>query len=198
MLLGDALSSLTDASVHRNAAESSLLRLPPELRNRFYTYVVGGNDFDLTDGLDRRPRARLRHTYFEPDYHMLGLLRTCRQIHAETRLLPFTCNIFSYSNTLTAFNWRRAMPTQMLAIRCWKIIWTSSFSAGLPYYASMCPLRNQSFVILQLFYGVTKVEMFLRNDRFDEVYPRAEKGGVSLSSFHKAFPQMDFVYTHVE
>src|SRR4051812_48744235 len=78
-------------SVENNRA-SPLLFLPPEIRNRIFHYAIGGKTFRQlyrTHGTQRflgepsgRPNA-------------FALLRTCRQIYAETAVVPFTSNVFS-------------------------------------------------------------------------------------------------------
>ncbi|KAF2830942.1 hypothetical protein CC86DRAFT_462965 [Ophiobolus disseminans] len=67
-----------------NQTSSPLLRLPTELRNAIYTHMIG--TIILTPGLMsiKDPRLIIE----------LSLLRTCRQTHRETALLPFQLNTF--------------------------------------------------------------------------------------------------------
>lgn len=143
-----------------------------------------------------------KHEFSDADtqYHMLGLLRTCRQIYAETRLLPFTCNVFSCDDMLSALNWVRAMPAQMRAIRVWRLWWTvpGSYLSPSGYMVDMSYKRRQSYVILQLFKGVTKVEVRLPNDEFEETSPKAKEEGVSRDSFGREFPQIRFTYIYLK
>jgi hypothetical protein len=72
--------------------ESPLLRLPPEIRNRIWRYTLGGKVFRQCYGTNRRcvlrPEPRERGNIF-------ALLTACRQIYAETSVLPFVVNTFS-------------------------------------------------------------------------------------------------------
>lgn len=79
---------LSSNSAERNAQESPLLRLPPELRNRIWTYVLSTKD-DITgrrwQGLQVEPR---RNT---PGYHWSLPLDLRRDCSATIRswVLPF-------------------------------------------------------------------------------------------------------------
>ncbi|KAF2831210.1 hypothetical protein CC86DRAFT_452337 [Ophiobolus disseminans] len=81
--------------------QALFFRLPAELRNQDYSYVLkkGPYIFKIKylksiDSTDERfalePRTRNR----------FGLLRTCRQIHAETVLLPFALNTLHFNNVI--------------------------------------------------------------------------------------------------
>lgn len=68
--------------------QPQFLLLPAEIRNMIHTYVLQGHIFNVT-----APSFRLKtrcRTYRDP----LALLRTCRQIHAETLLMVFALNTF--------------------------------------------------------------------------------------------------------
>jgi hypothetical protein len=85
----------------RNNQKSPLLRLPPEIRNRIWKYAVGGNTIKSVDiGLWRGDyRLKLPTSEQLPTSepgHVFALLRTCRQIYAETAVLPYTDNTFSF------------------------------------------------------------------------------------------------------
>jgi len=70
------------AITSRNAIESPLLRLPAELKNAIYGYVLGyGTYVALTFGT-RPVLLPSRRNY-------LALFATCRQIYVEAALLPF-------------------------------------------------------------------------------------------------------------
>ena len=71
-------------STSRNQSESPLLQLPAELRNIIYTYVLQEHS--------RVAAFPLRNT--GPRRYPLALLFVCRQIHAETALLPYALNTF--------------------------------------------------------------------------------------------------------
>jgi hypothetical protein len=90
----------TNYSTLRNAQESPLLRLPPELRNEIYEYTLGG--------LQIRPGHRLGgpgmwqvlskpvdadlSAPWQKMHYIAPLTLACRQIHTEAGLLPFKLN----------------------------------------------------------------------------------------------------------
>ncbi|KAF2030008.1 hypothetical protein EK21DRAFT_66407 [Setomelanomma holmii] len=79
-----------------NNQNSPLLRLPPELRNKIWRYVLGGNVLRWT--LVSSSRYSLKYRMAPPPGQIilgLDLLRTCRQIYAETALLPYQLNTFA-------------------------------------------------------------------------------------------------------
>jgi hypothetical protein len=66
----------------QNQTDRPLLRFPADLRNRVHGYAFGEEEeYAICDC----------HSENRPD---LNLLETCRQIHAETKYLPFTSNTF--------------------------------------------------------------------------------------------------------
>jgi hypothetical protein len=104
---------LTSVSAQRNARDSPLLRLAPELRNRIWTFVCAGHEIKIDEALemwigsaeyaietshqtvcdtDNHPEDQL---YYDsaPDF---CFLLVCRQIYAEAVLLPFSMNRFSF------------------------------------------------------------------------------------------------------
>ncbi|EUC37456.1 hypothetical protein COCCADRAFT_1695 [Bipolaris zeicola 26-R-13] len=82
--------------------DSGFLRLPANVRELIYGHVLGGTQIRVCDtrNCTRRHKCRSRGrklhfaTYFHLRRRRLALLTTCRQIHAETRLLPFALNEF--------------------------------------------------------------------------------------------------------
>lgn len=86
----DGLTSCN--SMDRNARASPLLRLPAELRNRVYEYVL----YKGTYWFNReRATTSKRPIEIVPRIaNRLSLLRVCRQTYAETALLPFSLNTF--------------------------------------------------------------------------------------------------------
>jgi len=93
----------------RNADKSGLLRLPPEIRQRIWTYAVHVQTVIVGYG-----------TYPEDAryYPEQSILRVCRQVHAETCLLPYSGNTFS-PDDMGCFNvWlKRRLPEQLAALR---------------------------------------------------------------------------------
>ncbi|KAH8733005.1 hypothetical protein GQ44DRAFT_766072 [Phaeosphaeriaceae sp. PMI808] len=77
---------------NRNQRESSLLRLPAEIRNIIYEYVLGGRTYRFKDALHFK-HARLNTN---GERHTLGLLSVCHQIYSEASLLPYSLNTFSF------------------------------------------------------------------------------------------------------
>jgi hypothetical protein len=80
---------LTTSSTVLNARNSPLLRLPGELRNTIYEYVLdeGGYTFIIPH---RPARA------FGERKNRLAPLSVCRRIHQETVLLPLSLNEFQF------------------------------------------------------------------------------------------------------
>lgn len=76
---------LTCYSTLRNQIESPLLCLPPETRNEIFKITVLSTYGGLIDGY----RAPSRE-------HILSWTRVCKQLHAETRLLPFALCAFKF------------------------------------------------------------------------------------------------------
>jgi hypothetical protein len=82
----------------------TLIRLPSELRNQINAYTLGGEVFDIycsrsftPFGLDTRiPRKQKK---------FLALLAVCRQLYAETRLLPFELNAFRFKSQDAFESW---------------------------------------------------------------------------------------------
>ncbi|KAA8616782.1 hypothetical protein PtrV1_10083 [Pyrenophora tritici-repentis] len=103
------LSPTEIALTHRNALTSPLLRLPPELRNKIYTYVIYDCLAYITSG---QPTASL------------NLQLVCRNTYKESRLLTFSLNHFWYYscpfprglNTDIAVLRKRLLPVQLRAI----------------------------------------------------------------------------------
>jgi len=83
-----------------------LLRLPAELRNEVYKYVLGGKSILVCSAKTRSHANLLIHQHFFSAPHRndcafvhhsrrdLSILETYRQINAEARSLPFTLNAF--------------------------------------------------------------------------------------------------------
>ncbi|KAH7076473.1 hypothetical protein BKA63DRAFT_283376 [Paraphoma chrysanthemicola] len=113
----------------RNQREVPLLQLPGELRNKIYTLVLGGlvisssrhftspeqqlgisEDNALHQSLLPAKLFKIAAFRVEEDHipttvsGYIALLKVCRQIHAETRLLPFELNVFEIcSSELSSF-----------------------------------------------------------------------------------------------
>jgi hypothetical protein len=149
----------------QNATQSPLLQLPPELRNQIFAYVVGNYDicigafndkkyFDPRPKSDGKPPKTHDHLYYRlitvilphgadyrpaapgDDLPNLSLPQVCRQIYAETTLLPYMLNHFIFVKSIWALRknvggyvgrnnyttldlWlERRLPVQINALTC--------------------------------------------------------------------------------
>lgn len=96
-------SSLTQCRAIRNQRESPLLKLPAELRNRIYGYVLGRDPMHIHLSIhqaislvpeqeylyDRATPAQIRYSR-----QLLAITETCRQIHTEAQFMLFSLNEF--------------------------------------------------------------------------------------------------------
>ncbi|KAF1835439.1 hypothetical protein BDW02DRAFT_495992 [Decorospora gaudefroyi] len=73
----------------QNQQDSPLLRLPPEIRNRIFGYVLGGKTFHIEYSVNTETITNTTKSE-----HALSPLAVCRQVFAETALLPFSLNTF--------------------------------------------------------------------------------------------------------
>jgi hypothetical protein len=96
----------------RNRKTSPLLRLPGELRNRVYGYALSGVTISVFPAPKPWDPAQLHAHVADPVTALtatsnvmdtINLTRVCRQIHAETRLLPFRAFTF-HVNSDGSFN----------------------------------------------------------------------------------------------
>jgi len=96
----------------RNTEESVLLRLPPELRRRIWTYAVHAQIVTVGDW-----------DWFErEDYPKQSVLQVCRQLHAETCLLPYSNNSFWPHDIESLSVWlTRRLPEQIDAVQSIRI-----------------------------------------------------------------------------
>ncbi len=89
----------------QNQKKSSLLRLPGEIRNQIYGYVLGGYDvYTYKVSLDGRMTHILECSKNDTTgegatswEETVQFTTVCRQIQEESRLLPFELNIFNAS-----------------------------------------------------------------------------------------------------
>jgi hypothetical protein len=78
-------------STQRTQQDSPLLRLPAELRNTIYTYVLQGQIWVA-------PRRLSFMAGPSPPPNYMALLHVCREMHADTRFLPFSLGLFNFGN----------------------------------------------------------------------------------------------------
>jgi len=81
---------LTFTSTKTNQLRSPFLRLPAELRNRIYGYTLAYGTLEVPSWSQWGQLPLLD----------VGLLRTCRQIHAETTMLFYSLNTFRLNNNM--------------------------------------------------------------------------------------------------
>ncbi|KAF2118564.1 hypothetical protein BDV96DRAFT_390469 [Lophiotrema nucula] len=103
--------------VERNAVQSPLLRIPAEIRNRIFTFAMGGLDVQVrfiwtrVDGNYTRRKLKGRAVdwqnnnqdavYVQPAFHFIEV---SRQIYAEFATLAYSANAFDfYFQTMNAF-----------------------------------------------------------------------------------------------
>lgn len=96
-------------SARQNQRDSPLLRLPAELRNQIFQYALGCKTWTFL------VRESHQQTVYVPSRleHALALLAVCRQIYAETALLPFSLDTFSFDHYTDLQWWLKAQrPAQ--------------------------------------------------------------------------------------
>lgn len=92
--------------MEKNAKESPLLRLPAEIRNHIFEMALDGHTIkpDAPRTLNNRDNR-------------FDLLQSCRQIYAETGILPYRLSTFSFRYLNTMKKWcDRLPPIQRQAI----------------------------------------------------------------------------------
>ena len=99
-----------------------MLRLPPELRHLIFRHVIGGKTFEVRyEPEPDRSLIRKRLSFKVPKRkfiaknitvakNTLALLVVCRQVYAETALLPFSSNTFSASRPDKLKMWIKMFP----------------------------------------------------------------------------------------
>ncbi|KAG9188226.1 hypothetical protein G6011_02149 [Alternaria panax] len=87
-------------NARRNQRDSPLLRLPPELRYMIFEHALGGKTYEI-----RYDRKSVMAKNTAVSKHALALLSVCRQVFAETALLPFSSNKFSVLHPLIFNVW---------------------------------------------------------------------------------------------
>ena len=123
------LSHLTpkQSSLTHTTQQSPLLRLPAELRNQIFTLVLHHPQIDLfvSPTTAKGTTTTTLRASHPTRANCIGLLRTCRQTHAETSLLLYELNVFTIRAThathLVAFLARRtAAQIDVMAEVQWK------------------------------------------------------------------------------
>jgi len=101
--------------------ESPLLRLPAELRNEIYHYVLGGLSIRAKRsasprefGIDIRDVDSRSSAAWQTPGHLLALTETCRQVYDETSLFPYSLNVFEYEHPLDIRRWTATLTSRQL------------------------------------------------------------------------------------
>ena len=84
-----------------------MLRLPGEIRNRIYDFTLGGNTWHI----DQRRKLTCKTPKAERNDHR-ALLRVCRQIYNEARLLPWSLSDFQCETKDDLRNWLTNFPRE--------------------------------------------------------------------------------------
>jgi hypothetical protein len=97
---------LTSENLLSRIFQNQILRLPAELRNKIYEYVIGNKSICLESTYRNEPRGRVhpcetppaRQPYSPDDkeHGAFNILAACRQTYAEARYLPFSLNVFRF------------------------------------------------------------------------------------------------------
>ncbi|KAI4915817.1 hypothetical protein J4E90_004263 [Alternaria incomplexa] len=90
----------------QNQRDSPLLRLPAEIRHLIFGYALGGKTFYIHH--DDRQGIAKNETVSK---NTLALLAVCRQVFAETALLPFSSNTFSATHPQVFNMWIEDFPS---------------------------------------------------------------------------------------
>ncbi|KAF2030026.1 hypothetical protein EK21DRAFT_112319 [Setomelanomma holmii] len=88
----------------QNQRDSPLLKMPPEIRNRIYDFALGGLTFRLQPNDDNEKVANETKSK-----NAIALLAVCRQLYAETAVLPTSLNVFSSHSPIAIHSWTNAM-----------------------------------------------------------------------------------------
>ncbi|KAF2035895.1 hypothetical protein EK21DRAFT_106732 [Setomelanomma holmii] len=135
------LPEVYEAISRRNQLVSPFSRLPSELKNMIYDYALGNKKVELHVGTaEDGTRYRGYYTVVKPldpipSLHTSGryevaprnqyiqnfaLLKTCRQIYQETRLLPYQLNLFDTYWTANLAAWSFVYGLEKIrTIRLW-------------------------------------------------------------------------------
>jgi hypothetical protein len=141
---------------------SSFLRLPAELRNQIYTYTLGGQTFSIHCWRRYTPfgfatRILRKRRLF------LALLAVSRQLHAETRLLPFRLNAFRFKSQDAFDSWldKFALDQQEAIQNIRLVTWMARHMVEGQSWRSK-PLKEVLPVVRLS--GLRKVEMEVRSN----------------------------------
>ncbi|KAF2118248.1 hypothetical protein BDV96DRAFT_597106 [Lophiotrema nucula] len=95
-----------------NSETSPLLRLPGEIRNMIWVYALGGHRINVLENdnvvshTSRLIDAPNDSAASSPTFQ---LPQVCRQLYAETALLPYQLNTFALKNTISKSGWVKSL-----------------------------------------------------------------------------------------
>lgn len=144
----------------QKSTASPLLSLPAELRNIIWSNVLGDHIFDIKCSVRIPWGLSVANTTTSP--HSLALLRTCRQIHAETRLLPFTINTFQFKSEdafkpwLAKFDSAQKAAIQHVRLVTWK-------ARNMVESRGFAPRRLVDVFPVEMFMGLSEMEVEVRH-----------------------------------
>ncbi|KAF1936746.1 hypothetical protein EJ02DRAFT_459276 [Clathrospora elynae] len=143
----------------KNQRQSPLLRLPPELRNMIYEYVLSGLTFQM------------HHIKVRQDRRALAIVSVCRQTHADTCVLLYKLGTFSFDRLSLHPDTKLPCLKHFLARRTLvqrEAIQTISLLAAQPVGSSSetslepgVGLAAQNFDILKSLPNLKRVNMFI-------------------------------------
>jgi hypothetical protein len=122
-----------DLSPRQNVVVASILSLPAEIRNQIYETVFQGwifairRDLNGKDGYetdvwsaDTNPYRVLERRSWpitDRSSNVLGLMYTCRQIHAETKHLPFGLRTILCGDRVCPSGWKDVLHPKLYHVR---------------------------------------------------------------------------------
>jgi hypothetical protein len=138
------LTTTTPRIALHNQRASPLLRLPAELRNQIYEYVLTfgvwfiNENTGYADPCDAQPGV-------------LSLLSVCRQIYHETEFLALRLNAIYFTEPPNSFFFSRLTMPQRAAITHVTVdtyIWHHKIGASVSAFGDQITLRDRQFQLL--------------------------------------------------
>ncbi|KAJ4353911.1 uncharacterized protein N0V89_005642 [Didymosphaeria variabile] len=139
----------------RNTEQSLFLRLPGELRNKIYAHVLAGMEYRVENynGLCGKVSWKKANYYnenkdsYKVKKYRLAMVRTCRQIHEETKTIHAGLSTFHFTVAWMMVNWTIPQGTTSVVVHD-----TLPFDNALrPLGTSMSSIRD--FAAAYVFWG---------------------------------------------
>jgi len=153
----------------RNQRESPLLRLPAELRNQIYAYVLGDHEICTeslpwgypTPGHHHIQLSSHNNGIWTRPHHFLALTATSRQLRSETEFLPFRLNCFQAHHSRSFQHFLGILShRQRNAIRIIRLI-------KVDYYHTPRRTRSAAAFLLKCRHSLNGLEKLI-DERMDE------------------------------